>query len=244
MNQPRLYNDLARWFGVLSQSEEYTEEAERIRPVLRERLGPGRHTLLDLGAGAGHLLAHFTGQFDAVAVDLSADMLAQCRQLNPEVECHVGDMRAVRLGRKFDAVLIGDAVDYLLSEDDIRATLTTAAEHLSPGGVLVMAPDLFRETFPDRFVSHIKGRDGNVELTYIEYIHDPDPADSTFEVVMFFLIHEAGQLRVEQDVHTEGLFSRDVWLRLMREAGFAAQTRPYVASQWGADLELLVGMWQ
>ena len=39
-------------------------------------------------------------------VDLSDGMLAVSRQLNPECEHHLGDMRTVRLGRTFDAVWV------------------------------------------------------------------------------------------------------------------------------------------
>ncbi len=162
----------------------------------------------------------------------------------PIVEHHLGDMRTVRLGQKFQAVVILDAVSYLLSEADIHATLQTAAAHLRPGGVLVMAPDWFRETFRDHFVSNTTRCRGDTVLTCIEYVHDPSPADTTIETVMFLLIREKGQLRIEQDRHTMGLFGKTTWFRLMAEAGFEAETRPYVEVDCGARLTLLVGVLQ
>ena len=63
--------------------------------------------------GGGHNLSHLTPDFDCVAVDLSPEMTALSEQLNPGIEHHVGDMRDIRLNRKFDSVLVHDAVSYL-----------------------------------------------------------------------------------------------------------------------------------
>ncbi len=218
MTQPRLYHDLAKWWPLLSPVEGYVEEGAHLRAVLREKLGPGRHTLLDLGVGGGHNLSHLTGEFVATGVDLSEEMLAHSRRLNSNVEHHLGDMRTVRLGRTFNAVVILDSVSCLSSQADLRATLQTAAAYLRPGGVLIMAPDWFRETFRDQFVSHVTRCRGDTVLTCIEYLHDPDPADTTVEIVMFFLIREKGQLRIEQDRHTLGLFRKATWLNMMYQA--------------------------
>jgi trans-aconitate methyltransferase len=43
-------------------------------------------------------------------VDLSTEMLAISRTLNPECEHIAGDMRTSRLERRFDAVFIHDAI--------------------------------------------------------------------------------------------------------------------------------------
>ena len=145
--QNRLYDDLAYLWPAISPPEDYAAEAVYWRRALREKLGPGRHHVLELGVGGGHNLSHLTPYFQATAVDLSQRMLALSEKLNPGVEHHLGDMRTVRLGRKFDAVLVHDAISYMLNEDDLRATFATARYHLGPGGVLLAAPDLVKDTF-------------------------------------------------------------------------------------------------
>ena len=74
-------------------------------------------------------------------------MLAISTTINPECEHLVGDMRTLRLGRTFDAVLVHDAICYMTTEDDLRAAMATAVQHLRPGGVAVFAPDHVRERF-------------------------------------------------------------------------------------------------
>src|SRR5947199_313515 len=77
------------------------------------------HEVLELGSGGGHNAVHLKARFTMTLVDLSAGMLDMSRRLNPECEHHQGDMRTVRLGRTFDAVFVHDAVDYMLTEDDL-----------------------------------------------------------------------------------------------------------------------------
>ena len=147
----RLYGDLAFLWPLMSPPDEYRDEARYWRRALRDRLGPGRLRILDLGAGGGHNLHHLAGEFDATAVDLSEEMLAHSRRLNPGVAHHAGDMRTVRLGETFDAVLVHDAIAYMTTEADLRAVFATARAHLRPDGLLIVAPDYYAETF----VSHL-----------------------------------------------------------------------------------------
>ncbi len=66
---------------------------------------------------------------------------------------------------------------------------------------------------------------GDRVLTYVSYIHDADPSDTTFELILVYLINEAGEVRIEHDRHTCGLFDQATWQRLMEEAGFAVELR-------------------
>ncbi|MCH8897737.1 MAG: class I SAM-dependent methyltransferase [Chloroflexi bacterium] len=233
MQQNRMYHDLAHLWPVISPPEEYAEEAGHLRETFLDRLGPGRHSLLELGVGGGHVLSHLTQVFDATAVDLSPDMLALSERLNPGVEHHLGDMRSVRLPQTFQAVLIHDAVGYMLTEDDLLSAFRTAKAHLEPGGVLVVAPDWFQETFQSPSVLHWVNRRDDLEVTLIEYVHDPDVTDTTIESIFFYLINGPGGLRVEQDRHLTGLFPKATWRRLLGEVGFATEEISYPSYQGG-----------
>jgi len=222
----RLYDDLAYLWPLVSPPEDYADEARCWREILRDKLGPGCHAILELGVGGGHHLSHLTADFEATAVDLSEQMLRHSRRLNPGVEHLVGDMRTIRLGRKFRAVLIHDAISHMQTEDDLKAAFATAAAHLEPGGVFITSPDHFRDTFQDPLVDSSTRSDGETELTFIEYSYDPDPGDTTIETILFYLIRRRGELRIEWDRLLTGLFPRQRWLDLMAEAGFQVEERP------------------
>jgi trans-aconitate methyltransferase len=197
----RLYRDLAGLWPLISPPEEHAAGARYWRQALGSKLGPGRHEILELGVGGGHHLSHLCGDFKATTVDLSPEMLRLSIKLNPGVDHHLGDMRTVRLGKKFKGVIIHDAIDYMLTETDLKATFATSAAHLEAGGVLLTSPDYFRETFHDARVESATRSDGETELTFIEFDHDPDPGDTIVESIMFYLIRRGGMLRIEQDRH-------------------------------------------
>lgn len=238
----RLYDDLAFLMPLISPPEEYAEEATHWRAVLREKLGEGRHRVLELGAGGGHNLSHLTADFEITATDISETMLAQCGRLNPGVELIAGDMRTLRLGRTFAAVLIHDAISYMLTESDLLAAFQTAAAHLGPGGLLITAPDHFAEAFNAPEIEHATHAEGNTEVTYLECAYDPDPADTTIETVMFFLIRTPGGLRIEHDRHVTGLFPRATWIRLLERAGFSSEIKVFHLGPDRRPYELLVGV--
>ena len=238
-----LYDKLAYLWPVISPPEDYAEEAVHWREALRRYLGPGRHRLLELGVGGGHNLSHLTGEFEAVAADISPKMLELSQRLNPTVEHHLGDMRTVRLpGQTFDAVLIHDAISYMLTEDDLRAVFATARVHLRPGGLLLAAPDLVRDTFREGMKLRWSTEKDGIEIITEETIHDPDPNDTIVKSRFTYTITENGERRVEQDLHLSGLFSIATWFSLLEEIGFTADRIPLPGDGDGCGQHLFCGV--
>ena len=238
-----LYNRLAYLWPAISPPEEYVVEADDWRRALRNYLGPGRHRLLELGVGGGHNLSHLTAEFDAVAVDISPNMLELSRRLNPTVEHHLGDMRTFRLpGRSFDAVLIHDAICYMLTEDDLRAAFATARAHLRPGGLLLVGPDLVRDTFrPGMRMTWSTERDG-VQIDTEEIVYDLDPSDTVVESYFTYTINERGARRIERDTHVTGLFPIATWMDLLEAAGFRTDRIPLPGDGDGCGEHLFCGV--
>ncbi len=230
---PKLYEQLASWWPLLSSPEEYAEEAEFFKKVLLENCAPPLRTLLELGSGGGNNTSHLKTHFQMTLVDLSPGMLQVSRALNPECEHFEGDMRTVRLDRLFDAVFIHDAIMYMTTEDDLGRAMATAFLHCRPGGVALFAPDHVRETFSPE-TDH-GGHDGERRaMRYLEWAHDPDPSDTTYVVDYAYLLREPdGAARVEHDRHIEGIFNREVWLRLLRQNGFEPKI---VVDSYGRDI--------
>ena len=243
----RLYSDLAHLWPVISPPEEYMVEAQEWLDVIRQRVDataeiPQRlPTLLELGCGGGHLLSHLTAHFITEAVDISPQMLEISQRLNPQTLHHLGDMRHIRLGRQFDVVAIHDAVNYMITEGDLRAAIETATAHLNPGGLLLLAPDCVQETFTGPRVVEWTKEAEDRSVTFIEYMGRPRPGSTTVESVFMFVIDEGGELRVEVDRHTGGLFPTDTWLSLLQAAGLEAEYIRTNAYEGGFGGNLFVG---
>jgi SAM-dependent methyltransferase len=223
-----MYTEFAHLWRQISSVEEYAEEAAAWRDALFDllQLEPAapKPRIIEFGTGGGNHLSFFTPFCDATAVDPAPLMLEESKKLNPGVRHLAGDMRDFRLGEKFDAALIHDAISYMLTEADLAAAFATARAHLNPGGVFITGPDWMRGVSDIPNISSKLGKPG--ELSYTEYVHDPDPADTQIELVFTFYIPQPdGSVRTEEDRHQHGLFPLQTWLRLMREAGFEAGTR-------------------
>lgn len=217
----KLYGELAPWWPLLSPPEDYADEAAFFERVLTEAGLPPAPTLLELGCGGGSNAFHLKRAFtQATLTDVSPDMLAISRVLNPDCEHLQGDMRTLRLGRVFDVVFIHDAIAYMISARDLRQALETAFVHCRPGGCALFVPDHVQETFQPS-TDH-GGSDGDGRsLRYLEWVHAPHGNDTHYIAEYVYLLREGSQpTRVEHEQHVCGLFPREEWLRLLRDIGF------------------------
>jgi len=231
---PKMYDELAPWWPLLSSPAEYEEEAGFYAEALAAACARPPRTVLELGSGGGNNASHLKARFEMVLVEPAAGMLALSRALNPECEHVQGDMRTVRLDRQFDAVFVHDAVAYMTTEADLRMAIDTAFVHCRPGGAALFAPDHIRENFQPS-TDH-GGHDSQTHgLRYLEWTWDPDPADTTYVVDYAYLLRTPdGAIRVEHDRHIEGLFAREDWLRLLSDAGFEPRPVPVEHSELDA----------
>ncbi|MDX1420351.1 MAG: class I SAM-dependent methyltransferase [Rubricoccaceae bacterium] len=240
---PTLYDELASWWPLLSAPEDYAEEAAFYHAALVAASERPVRTLLELGSGGGNNASHLKARASLTLVDPAPGMCAVSQALNRECEHVAGDMRTVRLGRRFDAVFVHDAVGYMTTEADLQRAVETAFVHCAPGGAALFAPDHVRETFrPSTDHGGHDGDDGR-GLRYLEWTWDPDPTDATYLVDYAVLLRDAhGAVRVVHDRHVEGLFARADWLRLLAHAGFEPTVIPFRHSDLDAPpMDVFVG---
>jgi SAM-dependent methyltransferase len=218
----QFYGALAQWWPLISPVDDYAEEADELRRVILEHM-PRAHALLELGSGGGHVAFHLKKHFECCLTDISTDMLAMSRRLNPECIHVEGDMRSLALGRTFDIVLAHDAIDYMLSETDLARVCDTAWRHLRPGGLVVLLPDEVSETFePGTDVSGSDGPDRRAVRVF-EWAEAPRPGETRVAVHYSFLLRDAsGDVRSVYERHECGLFPKATWTRLLTARGFAA----------------------
>jgi SAM-dependent methyltransferase len=134
------------------------EITERDVPFYSALAADAGGPLLELGCGTGRVLAPCALAMGAgaaaVGVDVSPAMLTRARKrmaaagLDGRVRLEVGDLRTVRLDRRFRLVTIPfRSLFHLPTDGDWLAALATVRAHLEPGGrfaadVFVPDPDL------------------------------------------------------------------------------------------------------
>jgi SAM-dependent methyltransferase len=222
---PRLYEDLAPWWPLLSDPDEYREEAFLYECTLRDAVEGELRSVMEMGCGGANTIGYFDESLDLCLVDSSQTMLDVAKERVPRALCLLGDMRDLRLNERFDGVFLHDAVAYMTTEEELLAALKTVAHHLRPGGAALVVPDAITEQFGPS--TEHGGRDGEGRSArYLCWTTDPDPTDTEVLATMTYVLREDGaDDEVVHEVHRWGLFPRATWLRVFEAAGLVAEER-------------------
>lgn len=89
-------------------ADEYAHDCRHVSALIERFTERPAATVPDIGCGGGKNVFNLKERFDVTGVDLHPTMLARAGELNPESVFVQGDMRTVRLGTTFDAVLMDD----------------------------------------------------------------------------------------------------------------------------------------
>ncbi|MCZ1009812.1 class I SAM-dependent methyltransferase [Streptomyces lydicus] len=107
--------------------------------TLIESHRPDSGTLVDFGCGTGRDLEILAKRFECIGVDLQPGMVHYSRQVRPELDIRIGDMRTVRLHRCMDVVTcLGNSLAYVHGDTEISQVFATFAAHARPGTLLVL----------------------------------------------------------------------------------------------------------
>jgi len=136
-----VFDAYAAYYDLLYRDKDYASEAKFIQNLL-SRHGIEAGQILDLGCGTGRHAEHFARMgYTVHGVDLSQRMVEAARkgaplELSKQLSFELGDVRSLRLGRKFDAVIsLFHVASYQITNDDLLAMFETAAIHLKDRGV-------------------------------------------------------------------------------------------------------------
>jgi SAM-dependent methyltransferase len=157
------YDGLAPYYDEFTTG--YAHEAW-VAGLIRQatELGLRGRRALDLACGTGKSTVPLLSRgYSVVACDISEGMVREARRKHPEHAdaFRVADMRRLPALGEFDLVLcLDDAVNYLLSEDDLAAMFTSVAGALAPQGIFVFDLNTlatYRSTFARAIVRETKG---------------------------------------------------------------------------------------
>jgi dTDP-3-amino-3,6-dideoxy-alpha-D-glucopyranose N,N-dimethyltransferase/dTDP-3-amino-3,4,6-trideoxy-alpha-D-glucopyranose N,N-dimethyltransferase len=203
------------------RGKDYAAEAADVLKLVRER-SPGAASLLDVACGTGSHLRHFAALMDDVeGLELSADMIKVAGTRLPAVPVHQGDMRSFDLGRRYDAVTcMFSSIAYMRDDGELAAALGRIAAHLAPGGVAVVEPWWFPETFLPGYVA------GDVVTaagrTLARVSHTVRTGDAS-TMQAHYLVADAGSgVKHFTVTHVNTLFTRERYVLAFERAGLAA----------------------
>lgn len=190
--------------------------------------------VLEIGVGNGRIaLPIARAGIEVTGIDASAPMLNDLRarlKAEPEavqkrVRLRRGDMRKLRLGRRFQSVYCTfNTALHLYTRPDVEAFLARAREHLAPDGELVVdlsmpiADDLARD--PNRAYRAPRFRHPTAGMVRYEEYFDYDPVRQILFVSMSFEPVDGQPAFVTPLAHSQ-FYPRE-WEALLHYNGFEA----------------------
>lgn len=219
-DERQLYKDYQWVWDLISNPDEYRNLSDYVIHKIREYQNYETKTLLHLGCGSGCMDFHLKRKFQVTGVDLSREMISAAKSKNPECEYLTGDMRDFRNDKKFDAVIIPDSIDYMMSVEDISKVYKNAKQLLKDNGLFAVIVGYDPEKFPQNRTTAHEVTDNRRLVTFIENNYVPDYTKNYFEAIFIFLIREKEKLETIIDHHTLGLFKKEIWFNEMAKAGF------------------------
>ena len=162
------------YYDLLYKDKNYEAEADYVKTKLLQQK-QNIKTILEFGSGTGrHAKLLAKRGFEMCGVERSQTMIEKARaemeDFRPlSMQFKQGDIRSVRIGKKFDAVIaLFHVLSYQTSNADALAMLETAAIHLETGGILLFdcwyGPAVLTDR-PETRVKHVE--DDTVEVIRI-----------------------------------------------------------------------------
>lgn len=229
--------DLAAVYDLVyrGRGKDYAAECERLTSIIRT-LAPHARSLLDVACGTGSHLRLLREEFAVEGLELSPHMREVAARRAPGVPVHPGDVRDFRLDRRYDAVIcMFSSIGYMASTSELTTAITRMAQHLRPGGVLVVEPWYFPGAATAAHVTaSIAEEDGHTVIRVSRSVRDGRRVPIT---VHYLAATAETGIRHFTDDHPMNLYTREEYESAFHAAGCTARylTEP------GFPCGLLVG---
>ncbi len=213
------YSRSAEIYDLIYEFKDFPATSTRLRSLIAER-APNAASILDVGCGTGRHLELIGSDFERVGSDLSDEMLDIARSRCPDIEFRQADMAVLDLGRQFDVVsCLFSAVAYVRTRDRLDAAVQHMADHLAPGGLLLIEPWIAPEQYwvGHLAVNHAASDDLQVSWMYVQELVD---GCSRFDIN--YLVGSRQGVHHFTERHEMGLFRGEEYLDAFAAAGLNA----------------------
>jgi SAM-dependent methyltransferase len=214
------YEAIAPVYDDFTAHHDYELWLGNLLPKLRRHGLRGRR-LLDVGCGTGKsFLPMLERGWDVTACDISPAMLELARaKAGSTAQLAVADMRELPIFGEFDLVwALDDAVNYLLSPEELGAALSGMRANLAPGGLLMFDVNTL-EAYRSFFAEVQRVERGGRKLVWRGQASTETPAGSISEARFEVGPGEGGDGEVESHIHRQRHFPEAEVREVLREAG-------------------------
>ncbi len=226
MKKQMLYGDLAAYYDLIYDWKAYSREAATVKKCIARFKRSSGKTLLDVACGTGQHIGYLKDDFICTGIDCNPAMLTIARTRHPRTRFILGDMTHLTLGKTFDVITcLFSSIGYVKTEAKLRKTLNGFAEHLSPGGVLIIEGWFEPTAYKEENLS-LNVHDGT-DVKVVRMIQGKRKGNRSV-TDMHYIIGERGRsIRHVVDRHDMGLFTAKQFTELMKEVGLEPTVIPH-----------------
>jgi ubiquinone/menaquinone biosynthesis C-methylase UbiE len=217
-----MFSKSAKYYDEIygSMDKDYSAETEKIRKFILKYKKSNGQKLLDVACGTGMHANYLNQHYHVEGLDLDSKMLSVARKKYPSIKFHYGDMVDFNLKRQFDIITcLFSSIGYARTKVRLQKAIKNMAEHLLPGGVLLVEPWFSKEQWMVgrihlvtvnhndlKIIRMSRGsRRGNVSILEFQY-----------------LIGDSKKIEHTAEIHKLGLFSERDYLDAFKSAGLKA----------------------
>ena len=216
----------AEVYDQIYAQKNYPKEAGYIKQVIAQLKQTDGHDLLDVACGTGSHIPFLKDSFTITGLDLSPEQLDYARQRFPDLEFHQADMLDFNFNKRFDVVtcLFG-SIGYANRLADMRRAVVNMANHLQPGGLLLIDP---------WFMDHEINRSDRVSATFVDQpelkisrITSQTTKGKQSILDMHHLVGSPASVEYFSESHIMGIYSESDYLQAIEATGLKADQRQF-----------------
>lgn len=215
------YEAIAPVYDEFTAHHNYELWLGQLLPKL-EKHGISGNKLLDVACGTGKsFIPMLERGWEVTACDISASMVAIAgEKVGEEVNLSVADMRELPIFGQFDVVwCLDDAVNYLLSTEELERALTGMRRNLGPEGLLMFDLNTL-ESYRTFFAEEVTMERDGKRLIW-RGLTDPEAPPGTIAEASFEVepLEESAEPAIPPELHRERHFSEPEVLAALEQAG-------------------------
>lgn len=219
-----MFTKSARFYDAMYSFKDYAKEAQEVHEAIQAHLRSDGKTLVDVACGTGKHLHEFMNWYEVYGVDLDPDLLGIASRTIPGERLQEDDMRTFNLGFEADVVTcLFSSIGYMTSKSDLQKAVSNMAQHVKPGGVLIVEPWLYKEHYHAPHLHMLTVDDDDLKIARIS---QGSRRDDISIIDFQYLIVTQDEVVRESERHELGLFEQSDYQHAMEQAGLAVEYDP------------------
>lgn len=224
MSQPLIYANNGKYYDLVYGGKDYGSETKTLEKLIEKYKANSGNKLLDVGCGTGEHLRFLSKDYDCSGIDINQKLLDIASKKNKNIEFRQADMTDFNLGQRFDVITcLFSAIGYVLTLNNLEATLKNLFEHLNTGGVLIIEPWFTKKSksfvVDTPFLTTFE--DDGVKIARLS-IATVEGSLSTMDT-HYLVAEKGGAVKHFSEKHTLALFEKEDFLKLMEKVGFSSE---------------------